>query len=1067
MTRLPAEALAAAEPRAREWQEACGADDAAFRRRLSSASLDWEGFVRLLAAREAAQSPAAKDEGVGEWVQVLEEIRLGSHREVALHPVQWTNPDGTRGTEPPFGSFLRPFLQCGVGRLRAGLEQIEERAGTSVPLIETSVEIQLALDLTERLTKQCSSTLILELHAARLRGLLPGATSYERFRFFSERFFTPAKVLKMLREYPALARLLSLTVCRWAEATLEFLARLAADRVDLGAIASPQEASGESGSLATLRSVRVGISDLHRGGRSVVIAEDVDGRKVVYKPNPLAIDAQMQRLVVAVNGFGLRHPLAPIRLLDRGEYGWQEHVEAEGCESVDALHRFYWRQGCWIAVLHLVRGADIHHENLIARGEYPVLVDNEALFHHSAPSEAAPETAREDADVELARSVIRQGLLPFVFRLTMAGEGVDSSGLGGARGQVARGSVRRWSEPGTDRMRVVLADLVTQESQNRPSLDGERVDASSFLPDIVQGFRETYDILAARREELHRLLDGFAGLKVRHLVRPTRVYTVFLREGYHPNDLRDGLDREELLDRLWAAVPPSPELQRVVPYEHEDLYGGDIPVFFTQPGSTHLWSSGGQRMENFFPRSSLLEARRLLDEMSEDDRERQVLLIRLTLSEARSRARDPEPKDAPPRDLEIDRRPLPPADLHAAATDVGEALKRRALAGERGGCWISLDPFVNDRPGDDKLRNIALAQDDLYHGSAGIAMFLAYLGQVTAEGDYTDLARATLRSMREGMAATRADANQVLGAFLGRASYSYVLLHLAALWSEPTLLDEALADLPAIEHLIPADEEFDILAGTAGCAIVMLRLYASTHDPAALRLARACGDHLLRTARPAHGGVGWTGHSFAGPVVGLAHGAAGIAWALLELAAATGDERYRKTALEAVVFERNLIASPEGEPFHTRVSWCHGLPSIALARVLSSAAIDEPLFRGEIEAGAERVLAAGRPADSGLCHGVLGNAEILATCGRHCDVEAWRHTADAWAEAAARGVEALERELLLPLHGRFAGLLCGLAGIGWGLLRFAHRDKIPSVLMLEPPPSPNSARQPRPHGPTP
>ncbi len=790
----------------------------------------------------------------------------------------------------------------------------------------------------------------------------------------------------------------------------------------------------------------------------MVIAEDADGRKVVYKPTPLAIDAQMQRLIVAVNGFGLRHPLATIRLLDRGDYGWQEHIEAEGCESVEALRRFYWRQGCWIALLHLVRGSDIHHENLIARGEYPVLVDNETLFHHSLLSEAAPEAARREADVELGRSVARQGLLPFVFRLTLNGEGVDSSGLGGAGGQVARGSVRRWTEPGTDRMRVVDTDFVTQEAENRPSLHGERVDASSFLADIVQGFTETYDILAARREQLRRLLDGFAGVWVRYLVRPTRVYTVFVREANHPNDLRDGLDREELLDRLWAAVPPSPEHLRLIPYEHEDLYSGDIPAFFTKPGSTHLWSSGGKRLDDFFPQPSLLKAHRLLDGMSEDDRERQVLLIRLTLSEARSRARGPERERAVPRDVEIDRRPPPSADLHAAAKDIGEALKRRALVGRHGVSWISLDPFVNDRPGDAKLRNIAVAQYDLYHGAAGIAMFLAYLGQVTGESDYTDLARGTVRSMREGMAATGPGANHVLGAFLGRASYSYALQHLSALWSETTLLDEALADLPTLEDLVPADEELDILAGSAGCTVVMLRLYALTDDPAALRVARACGDHLLRKARPAHGGVGWTGGSSASPVAGLAHGAGGIAWALLELAAATGDERYRETALEAIAFERNLIASPEGGPFHTRVSWCHGLPSIALARVLSSAAVDDPLFRGEIEAGVESILGPDGPVDSCLCHGTLGNAEILAACGRHCGVETWRQTADAWAAGAARGVEALERELLLPLHARFAGLLCGLAGIGWGLLRFAHRDTIPSVLMLEPPPAPNTAR---------
>ena len=47
---------------------------------------------------------------------------------------------------------------------------------------------------------------------------------------------------------------------------------------------------------------------------------------------------------------------------------------------------------------------------------------------------------------------------------------------------------------------------------------------------------------------------------------------------------------------------------------------------------------------------------------------------------------------------------------------------------------------------------------------------------------------------------------------------------------------------------------------------------------------------------------------------------------------------------------------------------------------------------------------------------------------------------------------------LVPLHGRFAGLMCGLAGLGWGLLRFARWDTIPSVLTLQPPLAPGSRR---------
>jgi type 2 lantibiotic biosynthesis protein LanM len=1049
---LPPEAMKVADQRARGWSEAAGADEEIFLCRLAAADLTWEKFVRILAAHEAEQEPSPADESAYAWWRVIEEIQLGTYADVAFHQVRWRNPDGTEGTEPPFGSFLRPFLQCGVGRLRKELAAIEAQQTPASPLIDTWVESQFVLHLIERLSKQCSSTLILELNVARLRGHLPGDTPSERFRYFSERYFTPAAVLGVLREYPVLGRLLSLTVCRWTEVTLEFFARLAADRHLIGeALGSGSDAAAES--LGTLGSVQLGVSDLHRGGRSVVIAEDVHGRRVVYKPVQLAVDAQMQRLVNTVNGFGLRHSHRTIRVMDRGEYGWIEYVQTEGCTSFDELHRFYWRQGSLIALLHLVRGADFHHENVLATGEYPVLVDNEALFHHRKSSDAAPKTARQEAEAELRRSVLRQSLLPHVYRLTPREQGVDHSGLGGAGGQVATGAVRRWADPGTDQMRVVPADMVTQEARNRPSFRGAPADALDFLTEIIQGFSETYDAIAAHKDELRPLLDGFAGTMVRHLIRATRQYAVFLREGNHPNDLRDGLSRDELLDRLWARTATAPELRRIIPSELEDLRTGDIPVFFARPDSVHLWDSRGRCFDDFFVESSLQEAHRQLTEMSEEDRERQVLLIRMAISEARSRARESDASvgGTEPRGGRRDGPSPLVAPLEEVAVRVGDALKSRALISKRGVCWISVDPFVNDSPGGDRPRNIAVAKGDLYHGSAGIGLFLGYLGAETGRGDFTELARGAVLSVREAMALTGPFGNQAVGAYVGRASYSYALQHLAALWSEPTLLDAALMDVPNVQALIPADREFDLLGGSAGCAVVMLQLHEATGDPAALRAARSCGEHLLANAQPVRGGIAWTGSSFAGPVAGLSHGAAGIAWALFTLAAATGDERYRAAAVQALAFERNLLEAPEATPFHARVSWCHGLPSVALARILSLDFQDDLLGRREIEEGVNRLLRSDAPVDPCLCHGVLGNAEILAAAGRRLGVVEWNRAALEWAVGQADSIAQVERDPYLPLHARFAGLMCGFAGVGWALLRSARPGSIPSVLMLEPP----------------
>ncbi|MBX4341401.1 DUF4135 domain-containing protein, partial [Mycobacterium tuberculosis] len=61
-------------------------------------------------------------------------------------------------------------------------------------------------------------------------------------------------------------------------------------------------------------------------------------------------------------------------------YGWQEYIAYRECLTEEELKRFYYRQGGYIALLYFFRSSDFHFENIIASGEFPVLIDLETLF---------------------------------------------------------------------------------------------------------------------------------------------------------------------------------------------------------------------------------------------------------------------------------------------------------------------------------------------------------------------------------------------------------------------------------------------------------------------------------------------------------------------------------------------------------------------------------------------------------------------------------------------------------------------------------------------------------------
>jgi lantibiotic modifying enzyme len=221
----------------------------------------------------------------------------------------------------------------------------------------------------------------------------------------------------------------------------------------------------------------------------------------------------------------------------------------------------------------------------------------------------------------------------------------------------------------------------------------------------------------------------------------------------------------------------------------------------------------------------------------------------------------------------------------------------------------------------------------------------------------------------------------------------------------------------------------------------------------------------LAKQQPQANGVAWTTHIEASqPLTGFSHGAAGIAWALLKLAAITGQERFRTTALAALAYERSTFVEGQGNWPDFRLApgkdpsvlccelaWCHGAPGIALARIDSLPYLDDRETRDEIAIALGTTLATKLGRNHCLCHGDLGNLEILLYAAERVDDSRWRDAGERMAREALQtiaeyGCRCGGQTYLVP-----PGLMVGLAGIGYGALRLARPDKVPSVLVLAPP----------------
>lgn len=1023
--------------RLQTWKAKMAVDDETFRERLAMDGLTESDLLHLLGDpdpewKQGMEGPA--------WANALEALASGLGENEPL-------PD-LKGF--PFYTFLLPFLRSGARQLRAGVSKLRKEYGGQ--LLTEPVEAQLLSALARRLSGQCTPTLMLELNAARLLERLEGETPEARFQYFADICLgTPENWLDLCEEYQVLARSMMTTLSHWAESSLEFLERVAGDRSLIGTTflggADPGELAG----------IQCDSGDSHCRGRTVILCQFTSGLRLVYKPHSLAVDRQFQELLGWLNAAGLRHPHRLMLVADRSDYGWAEYIDAAGCATADEVKRFYWRQGSYLALLYILHAVDFHFENLIAAGEHPVLIDLEGLMHHRFPdSYGEGRSAATLAMEELNRSVLRTGMLPMRIMGDHGQKGVDISGLGGEEGQSLPKPVHLPVAVGTDSMHLAPRSMKLEGRKNRPALAGATVDPTHYVEETVAGFEETYKLLMAHREQAIAMVNGFAGVTVRQIVRPTRQYAGYLRQGYHPDLLRDGLDREMLLDLLWAAAVPRGALKRVITHERADLHNLDIPFFTARPGERHLWTSSGVCIKNFFTEESLSAVLDRLAHLHDEELAAQVALIREAMAVI---DRQDQPRQPTPRTRHADG-PTPARDAFLqAATRIGDHLLTKAFYGEDDVCWNGL-VLVG---GDHTQCNLRPVGANLYGGVGGITFFLAYLGAATGRPEYERTARAGLQVLRSDLTREYPPEVSPIGAFTGRTGHIYVMSHLAALWNEPSILAEGLNALELIELEVSQDQQFDLLGGSAGTLLVCLDLFRQTGDPRLLRVARRCGDRLVESAVPCEPGVGWrVPAADQAPIAGFSHGCAGIAWALLELAAATGDHRYGHVARQALAYERTLFLPERGNWKDLRVpdtgqgpavssAWCNGAPGIGLGRLLVRKCLQDPLVDEEIAVALGTTVREGFGMNHSLCHGDLGAIDILLTASRAMKDARWERAAMAEAVQVLAEVEQGVWRCGTPRQAQTPGLMMGLAGIGMGLLRLWSPARIPSVLWLQPP----------------
>ncbi len=1030
--------------RLRKWRDRVANGDAArFERRLRWDGLDVESALRLLGPVRLKDPYPLPD-----WIGLLEAAGTATGVDTpfdrAVAPRDVFDPHAPL----PFEDLLWRLIPVAGRRL---LTRLGGRRGR----LARGALVDLARGLLGRVCRTAARTLCAEFDVFRaLRpgrlALYPGESSnpgrqlYRDFVRDVDGDGWPAWLLR----YPMLGRLLA-TCCRqWIRAAVALVRRLDRDedalRATFGIRDRPLEIAG----------VTPDLSDPHRDGQTVWAIRFGSGARLVYKPRRLALDRHfvdlLDRLADTRRDLTLKRP----KLLDRGDYGWVEWIDAAPCPDPASVERFYRRAGMLTCLAYVLGASDLHAGNIIASGDQPVPIDLECLT--GAPLASPARDAAEPAlGASLPGSVFRTGLLPVARR---GADGVFRIAGGLADPNRRQADGRSVTNANTDWMAWRGGVAHREPETNVPLLDGRPRSASAHVEPLADGFRLMYRTLSRNKERL-RATEAVRGLEneeFRVLIRDTRSYVSLLEDALSPRHVTSGPDWSIALDALVAPALTADERPRcwaTRTAERVELERLDVPLFVGRLDHPVLRSPLEIRLDEQLDRTACAVSTRL-GLLNADDLERQLHLLRTSFAIAcvKRRYRERRARAARRRGgTRIRRQSL--VEVHSIVA----LLKRLALDDGTAVTWRQLG---GPSTGAARLAPVGIG---LFSGTSGIALFLTTAALVTGRRDARELAARVLDPLcaRLGDRTFPFDlaADVGIGGAAGLGGLIYALVHAGRSLGHPGYLAAARAAADGITRdAIGADRALDVLSGAAGALLGLLSLHRTTGDRTALRIATRCGEHILdsRAADSDTGLRAWrTLHDRI--TTGFAHGASGIGCALRRLANATGRDVFRAAAEEGWAVERRRLArrgAPEPERRSTTHdlprawpwSWCHGAAGTGLARL---DALDDGDARSDVEAAVKNAPSRGTAEADGLCCGRMGRADFLFSAGIRLGRRDLREAAESIGRDTVASALAAGRYRIGTDEGFRPGLFQGAAGIGYQLLRLQAPNVVQSVLSWE------------------
>lgn len=786
--------------------------------------------------------------------------------------------------------------------------------------------------------------------------------------------------------------------------------------------------------ISSISEVRSDAGDRHNCGKRTAIITTNAG-KIVFKPHDLSVDEKYR---VFINKFFPDITYAP-KAVNCGSYGFCEYIENAPSSGREGASVYYRNLGSLLVVFQILGTSDLHHSNVLAKDDRPVLIDIETLMR-AAFYKRAMNIDKVMNDI--FHSLCGSGLFPH----------------------------------GNDNCQLSFMFDTSEKNVSMPVKDGVKQTADVYLEDILAGYNETYDYCLRIRDELKEAINDFSNCFFRHIVRPTSKYMILLRETENPDMSADEKEKHffQIIHQPFNSCinKENNDSKTVHSVEAKAMARGDIPYFYSRGSDHDLYAEGEIIAENYFDFSAVENAMSRIDFLGENDRRFETDILKCTMSRIITTKQTGTPvRYIQDTDSGIDSSWLGSAEavFEALCSDMIMSASSFPLWMGMNEKWTSASNIMGY---------------GLFDGYMGLASFFAAFGSAANEKSLFEKAeglciklieqlKMTFGVLREYSYGNKVPMNLSFSSGLAGALFSLdkIAEYLPSAEGKAVALCQEMINYISA---IPLDRyKDDLTAGTAGLLKTLCRserLYSMQESDATINTIT---DILLKRRTFDMNGISlWdSGISNGKALSGMGHGQAGIASALRCAYRKTGRNDVIEAVTDAMHYEQKLFSeSLCGWPDYrkdvknggTMHGYCSGAPGIGIDAIdiIEDTSDGYPLpdeilktARVNLENAKKSCLERKLTYKDHLCCGKMALCEFMLRAGNMKDAEdapIFRNKGEEiLKEVISRGRREgyfhFQRDDVRPYLN--CSLYYGIAGVGYEALRYAYPDRIKSVLL--------------------